>query len=55
FGATPMIIDRFKLEGDTAVGFDDQGQELVRVPMREPTFLRVAYDEAYKTHRSNIT
>ncbi|MBF0157599.1 MAG: dehydrogenase [Magnetococcales bacterium] len=55
FGATPMIIDRFKIENDSAVGFDEQGQELVRVPLREPTFLRVAFDEAYKTHRSNIT
>lgn len=55
FGATKDIIASFKLEGDQAVGFNEAGMELVRVPLQEPIHLRAAFDEKYQTHRSNIT
>ncbi|MCK8516345.1 dehydrogenase [Methylonatrum kenyense] len=55
FGATPEIIHRFKLEAGKAVGYDDKGAELVRVPMVEPTFLRDAFDGRFNAYRTNVT
>lgn len=55
FGSTPDIIHHYKLEEKHTVGYDEQGVELVRVPLREPIHVRVVYDENYKTHRSNMT
>jgi nitrate reductase beta subunit len=40
FGATERIIDTFAVEGGVARGFDEQGEEVVAVPLREPTFVR---------------
>ncbi len=55
FGATPEIIHRYKVKGNTAIGYDEKGAELVRVPLREPIHVRVAYDERHQTYRSNTT
>jgi nitrate reductase beta subunit len=55
FGSTPEIIYNYKLEGGHAVGYDEKGVELVRVPMTEPIHVRAAYDERYQTYRTNIT
>jgi len=55
FGATPMIIHHYKVSGDTSIGYDEKGEELVRVPLHEPIYVRAGYDEALETHRSNIT
>jgi nitrate reductase beta subunit len=55
FGATPDIIHRYRLEGDQAIGFDEAGSELVRVPLKEPIHVRAAYDEQIKAQRTNIT
>jgi hypothetical protein len=41
--------------GDTSIGYDEKGEELVRVPLHEPIYVRTGYDEALETHRSNIT
>ncbi|MBF0613843.1 MAG: dehydrogenase [Magnetococcales bacterium] len=55
FGATADIIHRFKVTDQFAIGYNEKGDELVRVPFREPIFLRPAFDEAYQSVRSNIT
>jgi nitrate reductase beta subunit len=55
FGSTPEIIHRYKLEGGHAVGYDEKGSELVRVPMSEPIHIRGAYDNRYLTFRTNIS
>ena len=55
FGATPNIIHRFKATGDVAVGYAEDGEEPARVPLKEPVFLRPAFDEALQTVRSNMT
>ena len=55
FGSTPDIIHRFKVEGDTALGFDASGNEIARVPMKEPIHVRAAYDERHQAWRTNIT
>ncbi len=55
FGATPQIIHRYKVDGDRAIGYDEGGKELVRVPLREPIQIRAAYDGKYEAFRTNIT
>ena len=55
FGATPQIIHRYKVDGDRAIGYDEGGKELVRVPLREPIQIRAVYDSKYEAFRTNIT
>jgi nitrate reductase beta subunit len=53
FGASPMIIERFRREGDTALGFDAEGREIARVPLFEPAILRPFEDVARGAFRQN--
>jgi nitrate reductase beta subunit len=55
FGATPDIIHHYRLEGNYAIGYDENNAEMVRVPLREPIFLRAAYDERHQSWRTNMT
>ena len=55
FGTTPEIIHHYRVEGRYTIGYDEKDGELVRVPLKEPIYLRVVYDDKYQTHRSNIT
>jgi nitrate reductase beta subunit len=40
FGATERIMDTWNVENGIARAFDDKGDEIVAVPVREPTFVR---------------
>ncbi len=55
FGSTPDIIHHYKVDGGQAVGYDEKGGELARVPISEPIHIRAAYDERYQTFRTNIS
>jgi nitrate reductase / nitrite oxidoreductase, beta subunit len=55
FGSTPWIIDRYAVKDGQAYGYDEQGQEIVRVPLREPIVLRPVYDDRHDAVRTNIT
>lgn len=56
FGATPYIIHSYRLIEDKAVGYDEKGGELVRVPLKEPIFERPLQDERFgQVIRTNIT
>lgn len=55
FGNTSRIIERFKAEGELAVGWDRDGKEAVRVPFTEPFFAREFFDKKNDTYRHNIT
>jgi nitrate reductase beta subunit len=55
FGATPEISHVFRLNGDSVIGYDEKGAELVRVPLREPIVVRPVYDARLQVYRSNIT
>jgi nitrate reductase beta subunit len=55
FGSTPEIIHRFRVTGDHALGYDEKGGEVVRVPLTEPVQVRAFFDEARKVYRHNIT
>ena len=55
FGSTPEIIHHYKVEGRHAIGYDEKGAELVRVPFIEPIHIRSAYDERHQVYRTNIS
>ncbi len=54
-GSTPHTVSFFKIEGDEAVGFDDDRNETCRVPISEPVVTRDAFDEILQVGRHNIT
>ncbi len=53
FGSTQFSIERFRVTGDVAIGMNEKGVELVRVPIREPMFVREAMDQARGIARLN--
>ena len=55
FGSTDKILSRFRVENDIAKGFNERGEEVIRVPAREPVFTRPARDTLYQIRRSNST
>lgn len=58
-GATDRIVHSFKamgtLEDGEAIGYNEKGEEIARVPLAEPIFIRKAYDEQRKVYRSSVT
>lgn len=58
-GCTDKIIHSFDMKGDLsngyASGYDEEGKEVVRVPLREPIYIRKEYDEKRKVHRISVT
>jgi nitrate reductase beta subunit len=55
FGSTPRIVPRWKRSGNDVIGFDEDGAEIIRVPLREPVHIRKAFDLAHDVARSNIS
>ena len=53
--STDRIIRKFKVRDGTAFGYDETGDEIVRVPLKEPTIVRPFFDEAVQAYRYNIT
>ena len=57
-GATDNIIHSFKVDGDIAkgncIGYDDKGEEVARVPLKEPILIRKEYDEQRDVHRISV-
>jgi nitrate reductase / nitrite oxidoreductase, beta subunit len=53
FGSSERVMPRWKREGDWTIGLDEQDQEIVRVPLKEPVYLRGPYDEKHQVARVN--
>jgi nitrate reductase beta subunit len=53
FGSTERIVPRWKRQGDTVIGLEEDGVEIVRVPLREPVHVRLAFDEGRGVPRTN--
>ena len=53
FGCTERVIPRWRRQGDTVAGLDENRREIVRVPMREPVYLLPAFDSQYAVMRTN--
>ena len=58
-GCTDKIIHTFtakgSLEKGEAIGYDDKGGEIVRVPLKEPIIIRKGFDEKRDVYRASIT
>ncbi len=58
-GCTDRIIHRFKVQGDLesgqAIGYDEKGDEIVRVPLKEPVYIRKNYDGDRDVYRFSVT
>lgn len=55
FGATDVWLEKFRVSGEMAFGYDRKGKEAVRVPLKEPIFVRPYFDAAQNVYRHNIT
>ncbi|MDP6626620.1 MAG: dehydrogenase [Methanopyri archaeon] len=59
FGATDNIIHSFKVEGDldsgSCYGYDTEGEEIIRVPLKEPIIVREGYDGQRDVQRISIS
>ncbi len=54
FGCTERIIPRFRRQGDVVIGMEEDGTEVVRVPVREPVQVRkTGLDARYGVFRTN--
>lgn len=54
-GATNKIIHSFKVEREICFGYDEKGKEIVKVPLKEPFFIREEYDKERDVHRFSVT
>ena len=55
FGSTERIIHRFRRRGETMHGYDEQGAEVVQVPITEPVQVPTGFDPRRGVAPSNVT
>lgn len=55
FGSTEFWVTKFHVSKGIVTGYDMKGKEIVRVPIKEPVFIRPYYDERLEVYRHNIT
>jgi hypothetical protein len=53
FGCTEKIVPRWRRKGDLVIGQEENGDEIIRVPLHEPIHVRQAFDESLDVTRSN--
>jgi nitrate reductase beta subunit len=53
FGSSERLMPRWRRDDDWVSGLDEQGAEIVRVPLREPVQVGPAYDQLYQIARTN--
>jgi len=53
FGCTERVMPRWKRKDETIIAMDEKGDEIVRVPLREPVHIRKAFDAKYNVTRVN--
>jgi nitrate reductase / nitrite oxidoreductase, beta subunit len=53
FGCTERVVPRWRRQGDSVIGAQENGDEIIRVPLREPVFVREAFDKKYQVTRTN--
>ncbi len=54
FGSTARIVAKWRRQGQTVIGYDDQGKKIIEVPAVEPVYIRQAYDSRHDIVRTNI-
>jgi nitrate reductase beta subunit len=53
FGSTEMVVSRWRRQGETVSGLDENGRELMKVPLNEPVHVRPAFDARNQLVRIN--
>ena len=57
-GSTDQIISSFKVKGDITngycFGYNDKGEEIVKVPLKEQIVIRQEYDQKRDVHRISV-
>jgi len=53
FGSTERIVSRWSRQNDWVIGFDENETEIIRVPLKEPVYIRKAFDAAHEVERVN--
>lgn len=53
FGVTEKVIDRFEVKDREAVGWDENGREIARMPFDEPMYIRQEIDTRFDVQRIN--
>jgi nitrate reductase beta subunit len=54
FGSTEKVIPRWRRRNQTVIGLSETGEEIIRVPAREPIQVLPGFDPAYGVVRTNI-
>ncbi len=54
-GSTEWRIEQFEVTEDEAIGYDETGSTVARVPMEEPQYERDSFDAANEVYRLDIT
>ena len=52
-GCTERLLARWRRQGEWVVGAADDGAEIIRVPLKEPVYVRPAFDPRYEIARVN--
>jgi nitrate reductase beta subunit len=55
FGSTEHILHSFDVRDGIAYGYDEKGEEVVNVPLEEPTFIREYFDTVHENYILNDT
>ncbi|MBI2890347.1 MAG: dehydrogenase [Nitrospirae bacterium] len=55
FGSSDQTMTSFKRDGDAVLGYNAKGEQVVRVPFKEPVYIRPYFDEKNNVYRHNIT
>jgi nitrate reductase beta subunit len=53
FGCSEKVMPRWKRQNDSIIGAEENGSEIVRVPFREPLYIREAFDKKFNVARVN--
>jgi nitrate reductase beta subunit len=53
FGSTDRVVPHWARKDDWVFGADENGKEILRVPLREPVYVREAFDAKYQVARVN--
>jgi nitrate reductase / nitrite oxidoreductase, beta subunit len=54
-GSTEWRVEEFEVTDEEAIGYDEDGSTVARVPMEEPQYERDLYDEENDVYRLDIT
>jgi nitrate reductase beta subunit len=53
FGSTDRVVPRWKRENESIIASEENGTEITRVPLREPVYIRKAFDTKHQVARTN--